>query len=442
MRRAILLALVCAAAALSVGCSSEVSFGQASYGWHDVMKFDGITYAVLESQEAGRPLREDDLGPKFAEVRHDVSNEGPGYRVQDGDAAYLGPGTPVYEVAGYDPSSCLAARQRGNLALYEAVSNPRAEVGADLLDIDGKVRSISVTHGEDAGKVLATFDAPEEVGSLVRGLMDAPARRIDPDHFGLRNTYMVVFHLEDGTAAVRDYRTDTEMLGSHGTNAVMTPEGFRKTIGSSLEGYLREQEALREASVAEKIRRVRACGDAPKTDGTRIIDRGIPYTTNDAPDKPSSGMLEGTGGVDKLAGEDGEDEVRGLGGDDTVEGGLCDDEVYGGSGDDHVMGSGAMDTDEQGDDALYGGPGKDDILGDAGDDVIHGESGDDFVLHGGNGEDILYGGDGEDLLDAGGDGQRDRLYCGNGRDTYVAEKIDVVADDCEIETKIMVQGSS
>lgn len=148
------------------------------------------------------------------------------------------------------------------------------------------------------------------------------------------------------------------------------------------------------------------------------------HTTNDAPDEPSSGLLEGTEGTDRLAGEDGEDEVRGLGGGDTVEGGLCDDEVYGGSGDDSVMGSGAMDTDEQGN------------------DVIRGESGDDFVLHGGNREDVLYGGDGEDLLDAGGDGQRDRLYCGNGRDSYVAEKIDVVADDCEVETKLMVQESS
>ena len=116
-------------------------------------------------------------------------------------------------------------------------------MGADLLDIEGKVRSISVTHREDVGQVLAAFEAPERVGTLVRGLLDAPAQRVDPDHFGLRNTYLVVFHLQDGTTAVRTYRIDTGTLGSHGTSAVMPPEGFRKTRRSSLEGYLREQEA-------------------------------------------------------------------------------------------------------------------------------------------------------------------------------------------------------
>ena len=442
MGRAILLALVGAVVALWVGCSSEVPLGQASYGWHLIMKFDDVTYAVLESHEAGRPLREDDLGPKFAEVRHDVSDEGPGYRTRDGDAAYLEPGTPVYEVSGYAPSFRLAARQRGNLTLYEAVSNPQAQVGADLLDIEGRVSSISVTHGEDVGQVLAAFESPEEVGPLVRGLMHTPVQRLDPDHFGLRNAYHVVFHLEDGTAAVREYRTDTGMMGSHGSTAIVTPESFRKTIRGSLEAYLQEQEALREASVAEELRAVRACGDAPEANGTRTIDRGVFYTTNDAPDGSSSGLLGGTERADRLAGEGGEDEVRGGGGGDTLEGGLCDDEVYGGPGDDEVMGSGAMDPDEQGDDVLRGGPGEDQIGGDKGDDVLYGDDGDDVWLDGGGGEDTLYGGGGDDLLDTEKDGRKDKLYCGGGRDSYVADEIDVVADDCETETKIMVQGSS
>lgn len=441
MGRRILLTLVCAAA-LWVGCSQERPVGEASYGWNLIMRFDGVTYGVLESQEAGRPLREDDLGPKFAEVRHDFSDEGPGYRTQDGDATYLKPGTPVYEVAGYDTSFRLAARERGTLTLYEATSNPRARVGADLLDIEGKVGSISITHGEGVGEVLASLDTPDEVGPFVRGLVDAPVRRLDPDHFGLRNVYPVVFHLDDGTAAVREYRNDTGMLGSNGSAAIATPESLRKDIGGLLEEYPQRQEALREASVAEEFRRVRACGDAPKTDESRTIDRGVPYTTNDAPDGPSSGLLEGTEGADKLAGEDGEDEVRGLGGDDTVEGGLCDDEAYGGPGNDSVSGSGAMDGDEEGDDVLHGGPGDDEISGDAGDDVLYGNHGDDSWLNGGGGEDTLYGGGGDDLLDVEKDGQKDELYCGDGRDSYVADEIDEVAGDCEVKTKVMVQKSS
>ena len=113
MRRAVPLVLMCVAATLWVGCSSEESVGDASYGWNLIVRFDGITYAVSEGQESGRPLREDDLGAKFAEVRHDVSDEGPGYRVEDGDAAYLKAGPPVYEVAGTIPLSawppCIGA---------------------------------------------------------------------------------------------------------------------------------------------------------------------------------------------------------------------------------------------------------------------------------------------------------------------------------------------
>ncbi len=436
MRWAIVV-VVCAA--LAVGCSSDKVGGGASYAVTDFVKFDGITYLrSYEDQEAGRPLRVEDLGSMFAEVRSDVSDKGPGYRPKDGDATYLKPGTPVHAVEGYDSSFRLAAYQQGSLALYEAVSNPKAEEGVDLLDIGGKVSSIDITHWENTGKVLGTIDDPERVGSLVRGLMGAPVEPTDPDHFGMKNTYQVVFHLEDGTAAARDYRTDTERLAP----GIVTPNGFGKAIGEALEGFLKEQEALREATIAEEQREIRTCADARTTDETRTIDRGIPYTTNDVPGGPSAGVLRGTDEGDKLAGEDGEDQVYGLDGDDTLEGGVCDDEVYGGPGDDYVMGSGAMDPDDTGNDMLHGGPGEDQINGDLGEDVLYGGGGDDAQLFGYKGEDTIYGGDGNDLIDAQGDGQRDRLHCGGGRDMYTADEVDVVADDCEVKTKIMVSGGS
>jgi hypothetical protein len=59
------------------------------------------------------------------------------------------------------------------------------------------------------------------------------------------------------------------------------------------------------------------------------------------------------------------------------------------------------------------------------------------VGHGG--KDVIYGGPGDDTkldvfsAEIGGDGQRDKLYCGEGRDTYYAEKIDYVASSCEVK---------
>jgi Ca2+-binding RTX toxin-like protein len=56
-----------------------------------------------------------------------------------------------------------------------------------------------------------------------------------------------------------------------------------------------------------------------------------------------------------------------------------------------------------------------------GDDVIYGGDGDDgngeYEMSGGPGEDVLYGGDGNDFLsEQDWDKQRDKLYCGEGRD--------------------------
>ena len=60
---------------------------------------------------------------------------------------------------------------------------------------------------------------------------------------------------------------------------------------------------------------------------------------------------------------------------------------------------------------LYGGDGNDELVSD-------------------KGEDVLYGGDDNDLLSAK-DGQRDRLYCGKGKDHYLDDKNDYVDSSCE-----------
>jgi Ca2+-binding RTX toxin-like protein len=58
-----------------------------------------------------------------------------------------------------------------------------------------------------------------------------------------------------------------------------------------------------------------------------------------------------------------------------------------------------------------------------------------FLLFGVEGEDVLYGGDGDDYLDGRDrgvkDNQRDELYCGAGRDQYIAGSRDYVSSSCE-----------
>jgi Ca2+-binding RTX toxin-like protein len=183
-----------------------------------------------------------------------------------------------------------------------------------------------------------------------------------------------------------------------------------------------------------------------RCEGTRKINVNLParFTSNDLPGCPQGGLLLGTDKPDLLAGEKGDDEIRGLGGSDDVMGGLGNDVLYGGADNDSLIGDG---TGENGNDIIYGGPGDDGNLnGDDGNDVIYGGPGDDGS-RGMEGEDVIYGGPGDDKLDGGpsdavytgevlrggGDGQRDKIYCGEGRDSYWADKEDYVDSSCEVK---------
>ena len=60
---------------------------------------------------------------------------------------------------------------------------------------------------------------------------------------------------------------------------------------------------------------------------------------------------------------------------------------------------------------------------------LHGSPGDDRI-DGGVNEDEIHGGAQDDRITAT-DGEKDTIYCGTGKDKVTADKIDVVASDCE-----------
>ena len=177
-----------------------------------------------------------------------------------------------------------------------------------------------------------------------------------------------------------------------------------------------KQQGHTEATKQEQTRSAKAASEEARCAETRPIARHGPngrWVTNDVPGCPKGGLLLGTDKPDQLDGLEGDDEIRGLGAKDSLIGGL-------------------------GSDVIYGGPGNDVLIepvrrSDAAGDVFYGGGGDDR-LHAGKGEDVMYGGDGNDLL-IGGDGQRDKLYCGKGKDRYDADKIDYVDSSCEKKIK-------
>lgn len=185
------------------GCRKLVQQGAIDYV--NFVKLDGITY-IADQPVVGRMLGDGDLGPVYATVRcslrdkMDPERRGP----QDGDAAYLDAGTPVYEVRGYRPTFRLAARQDGRLVVFEADANPGARVGRDLLDLDGKVRRIGINSAADGTTEVGAITDPVQVAAMIRMLLAGPVdQRVQPA--GEQTMRFLAFHLVDGTGTVRAY---------------------------------------------------------------------------------------------------------------------------------------------------------------------------------------------------------------------------------------------
>jgi len=206
--------------------------GQPHFDWIDFVQFGGIQYIAVDygGGAVGRALVDADLGPEFAQVQfkqaepHVFGHE----CCQDGDAAFLDAGTPVYIVKGYKPEFRLAARREGHLVLYEADTNPNAKTGADLLDIGGKVRSIGVNSAQDGVTELAAIADPGQVAALVEMVLSA---RVDQNRRDQQGTqYFIAFHLEDGTIVTRAYWPDTGELH----RGILLPPEFRTAVEQRL----------------------------------------------------------------------------------------------------------------------------------------------------------------------------------------------------------------
>jgi Ca2+-binding RTX toxin-like protein len=148
-------------------------------------------------------------------------------------------------------------------------------------------------------------------------------------------------------------------------------------------------------------------------------------------------LSRGTDGPDLLTSSFYPTRVYGLGGDDRLFGGTSSvSRTDGGPGNDQLEGGGLM-IGGPGDDHFSAAPANDLPVredGGPGDDVMVGRYGPD-TLTGGPGKDRMSGGAGNDKINAR-DGERDSVRCGDGsKDRVDADRIDVVARDCERVTR-------
>jgi Ca2+-binding RTX toxin-like protein len=107
--------------------------------------------------------------------------------------------------------------------------------------------------------------------------------------------------------------------------------------------------------------------------------------------------IDGTSGPDDLVGTDQEDVIHASGGADYVSGLAAADLIYAGAGNDTVVG-------REGNDSIYGN----------------------------TGSDTLFGNESNDTINSAGDGVKDVVKCGIGKnDTAYVDKIDWVKENCE-----------
>ncbi len=195
----------------------------------DYVTFDGIDYIRWTTEEPGRPLTHEDLGPEFAVVECSFGEDtrSCAYGV-DASAAFLPSGTRVYAVRGYPTNFRLAATWKDRIFLYQAWRNPRAKVGADLFDVAGKVRAIDVQRGEPPQAVATKPTAvasPQEVAALVE-MIATGAVRAPQVHAAGEPRYLVTLWLADGTTLGRVYfRETSELMGG-----VAVPADFARIL--------------------------------------------------------------------------------------------------------------------------------------------------------------------------------------------------------------------
>lgn len=212
---------------LVAGCTTSHSAVQVDYT--DFVKLGGVTYQAAWTSPV-RPMKDADLGPVYGKVKVKLEgSQDPNHQLQDGDSAFLAPGTQVYSVTGYQPTFRLAARHDGRLVLYEADTNPGARAGADLLDLANKVQYIGVNSASDGHTELGAIKDPNAVRALVALVGTSPVDQSNQPNSGPQ--YFVDFHMLDGTEVTRSYWPDSGELA----RGIRVPTAFGAAIAAAIQ---------------------------------------------------------------------------------------------------------------------------------------------------------------------------------------------------------------
>ena len=114
---ALLLEAACQLPWASSTCNTQID-------WINFVQVGSTQYVAGLRDQTPIALTQSDLGPEYSKVKFKVSGNvcDPNYRIKNGDAGFLEPGTVIYQVAGHPPTEELAARFNGAIVIYQAMS--------------------------------------------------------------------------------------------------------------------------------------------------------------------------------------------------------------------------------------------------------------------------------------------------------------------------------
>jgi Ca2+-binding RTX toxin-like protein len=169
-----------------------------------------------------------------------------------------------------------------------------------------------------------------------------------------------------------------------------------------------------------------AADSAAATARVRIVPGAGGRCFNPFAGTARSETINGSRFGDRINARGGNDRVSGRASGDCVDGGRGADRLRGDAGVDRLLGRAGRDRLNGGSqrDRLIGGGGRDRLTGGAAPDRLNGGGGRDR-LAGGAAKDRYNGGGGNDRILAA-DGRKERIRCGGGRDSVVADRNDVL----------------
>jgi len=197
--------------------------------WSDIIQFNDIGYISTMRKEEVK-LTKDDLDKELYKVKFTLAGNDKlkGHGSQNGDASFLPVNTQVYSVKGYNSNFCLAAYNKwGDLTVYFAHTNAKAQKGEELLDIKDKVESISI-QSEINQKELALISDPQVINKMVDMILKAP---IDTNQRNSSERYYINFNLKKGISFSCWYTFDGRVLSMGISLPLEFGEIIEKAVG-------------------------------------------------------------------------------------------------------------------------------------------------------------------------------------------------------------------